>query len=149
MKNAKQIFHITSYAQYPLMLIGLYFCCRPLILNDLNSLWTEYNKALIFYGLGISFATLQDTSKVQNEFSRRIYANPKSSRIFLLTIVILISFFIGFGLFGYFVSDNATVREVSFGCIVLGIGMMGMLKSAIEMAEIHKKETVAERLEEA
>ena len=96
MKNAKQIFHITSYAQYPLMLIGLYFCCRPLILNDIESLWTEYNKALIFYGLGISFATLQDTSKVQNEFSgisserlfKTSFSSPAEATRFLATFLV-------------------------------------------------------------
>ena len=38
-----------------------------------------------------------------------------------------------------FVRIQFLKKEVSFGAIVLGIGMVGMLKSAIEMADYHGK----------
>jgi hypothetical protein len=43
-----------------------------------------------------------------------------------------------FGLYGIFVADNKNVQELSLGVIALGIGLIGVLKSAIEMSEFHK-----------
>jgi hypothetical protein len=139
MKNAKQTFHLISYLQYPLLLMGLYFAYRPLLLSDFDSLWVGINKGLVFVGLGISFSTLQDTQKVQNNFSRKIFENPKKSRIFLMVLLIQIVLFMGFGLFGLFFAESKPIQEVSFGVIALAIGMIGQLKAAIEMAENHKK----------
>jgi hypothetical protein len=38
------------------------------------------------------------------------------------------------------------LREVSFGMMMLALGMIGMLKSAVEMAEFHLKKAAASRL---
>ena len=64
LKNYKQFFQYLSYAQYPLMLVALYFAYEPLIsgVESLDTLFEAYNKSLLFMGLGISFSTLQDTT---------------------------------------------------------------------------------------
>jgi hypothetical protein len=67
MKDTRKLFHYISYLQYPLMLVGLFFCYKPFI-SDINSLWVEFNRAMVFMGLGISMSTLQDTAKTQNTF---------------------------------------------------------------------------------
>ncbi len=138
MKNAKQVFHYISYLQYPIMLVALYFSFRPLLTN-LVTIWADYNKALMFMGIAISFSTLQDTQKTQNNISKRVFENPKYANIFLVVICMQILASVSFGVFGVFISENAAIKEVAFGLILLGMGLVGLLKSAVEMAENHKK----------
>ncbi len=139
MNDPKRLFHLISYLQYPLLLIAIFYCYRPLIYS-LDSIWIDLNKGLVFLGLGISFSTLQDTTKTQNKLSKRIFENPRYARLFLIFLVFQILFFITLGMVGLFFTQNGSIKEVSFGVIVFGIGMIGMLKSAIEMAENHRKE---------
>lgn len=138
MKNARQTFHIISYVQYPLMLLALAFAIRP-YLTGFDSIWHDFKYLLIFAGLGISFSTLQDTTKVQNTVSRKVWEDAKKSRIMLLLMLTMALSFILFGMFGFFVTANANIQEIAIGMVVLGIGLIGMLKSAIEMAEHHRK----------
>lgn len=140
--NAKDFFHKISYLQYPLMLIGLYFAVRPYIAG-FDTLWDSLNSLLIFMGLGISFSTLQDTTKTQNEVSRRIWEDPKKGKRFITFMSVATLLFIILGLFGYFFSNLSVLQELSFGLIVLGIGFMGMVKSAVEMFEYHRKDKEA------
>jgi hypothetical protein len=134
MDRYKNIFNRISYLQYPLMVVGVFYCYRPLF-TDISTLFVEMNKALVFLGLGISFSTLQDTKKVQNNFSKRIYQNPRSTKIFILIMSGMVLFFCAAGLAGFFMSEENAFSELAFGLISVGIGMIGMLKAAVEMAE--------------
>ena len=128
------MFHYVSYLMYPLMLVGLYYVYLPFF-TDFKSLLSQYNKALVFIGLAISFTTLQDSKKTQNKFSKRIWENPKHSKIFLGYLIILIFAILGFGFFCLFTTK---LNELAYGVIALGIGLIGMLKTALEMAEYHQ-----------
>lgn len=139
MKDPKKIFQVVSYLQYPLMLSGLYFVLKPYF-NDFENIFKDFNSAFIFMGLGISFSTLQDTTKTQNNFSKRIWENPKKGKQMITFMAIMAFSIIAFGIFGYFISKNGKLQELSFGFIVLGIGFVGMLKTAIEMFENHRKD---------
>lgn len=90
-------------------------------------------------GLAISFSTLQDTTKTQNKLSLRVYQNPKYAKYFIIYLVLLTLTFLIFGIFGLLFSKNENFQAIAFGSITLGIGMIGMLKVAIEMAEYHGK----------
>jgi hypothetical protein len=72
MKETKLIFHYISYLQYPLMMIAMLFALKPYIFG-FETLFSDFNKMLVFMGLGISFSTLQDTTKTQNKLSLKIY----------------------------------------------------------------------------
>ncbi len=138
-QDTKILFHYISYVQYPLMAVATYYYMQPFF-NNLESIWIDFNKALMFFGIAVSFSTLQDTQKTQNKFSLRVWQNPKYAKLFLILIFFQILFFILFGIFGFFISENSAVKELSFGSILFGMGMIGLLKSAIEMAENHRKE---------
>ncbi len=138
MKEAKDLFNYLSYLQYPILILALYYILKPLLFRELDLL-ESINKALLFYGLGIGFATLQDTTKTQNNFSLRIYQNPTKAKIFIYTILFMTLFFIVLGLLGLYVLKFEKLTEISIGCIGLGIGMIGVLKSVVEMAEHHSK----------
>ena len=45
-----------------------------------------------------------------------------------------------FGLKGYFLSNEGVLKDLSVGIIVLGLGMFGFLKAAIEMFENHRSD---------
>lgn len=137
MLNVKNTFHIISYVQYPFMFIALYYAFKPYIVG-FETLWENSNNALIFMGLGISFSTLQDTTKSQNKLSRKTWENPKKGKIALTVITIMASLSIIMGLYGILSSTNEVLKELSFGIIVIGIGLVGLLKTAIEMFENHR-----------
>lgn len=142
--NFKQIFHLISYLQYPLMVIAMFYAIHP-YLNGLDAMaenfelvLSDLNKMLVWMGLSISFSTLQDTSKTQNKVSKRIWEDPRKGKRMIIMITLAIVIFLGYGVFGYFISSNPKIQEVSFGSIVLGIGMTGMLKAGVEMFENHR-----------
>ncbi len=121
----RQTFQVLSYLQYPLMALGLFFSVKPYfkgfeyLAENPNIVFVNYNYALIFMGLGISFSTLQDTSKMQNEFSRKIWKNPKKGKIVILIICGLV-----------------------LECLIFGIGLIGFLKTALEAFENHREDRI-------
>ena len=141
MKNTRQFFHILSYIQYPLMVVVLYYYVHVVIsITRHEPDWSALNSALIFLGILVGFSTLQDTTKTQNKISRKTWESPRKGRIALWTISLLVLLFLISGLVGYFSSRENIHKEVSFGLLVLGIGMLGMLKGAIEMFENHRSD---------
>lgn len=135
--KSKLLFHKISYIQYPLMLIALFFMFKPYF-TGFEMIWENYNNALIFMGLAISFSTLQDTQKTQNKISKKVWENPRKGKIFLVIMGLTALFFILSGMYGIFISENGIFKEVSFGMFVFGIGFIGMLKAAMEMFENHR-----------
>ena len=144
--NFKTIFHYISYLQYPLMLIGLYFVFSPYLLGmeklkeNPDLIFRNLNNVLIFMGLGVSFSSLQDTTKTQNEFSKKIYESPKKGKAFIRLLCLMILIILISGLIGYYNSVESVLKDLSVGLIVLGLGMFGFLKAVIEMFENHRKD---------
>lgn len=137
MSNVKSLFHTISYVQYPLMLIALFYTVVPYV-SGFDVFWSSINQALIFAGLAISFSTLQDTQKTQNDFSKKIWQSPQKGKRALMFIFVTALAMLVFGLYGFFVAKDGVVKEVAFGTLMLGIGYIGLLKSAIEMFENHR-----------
>ena len=137
MGKVKQTFQAISYLQYPLMLAGLGWMVYPYFAG-FDTFWTSLNNALVFMGLGISFSTLQDTTKTQNNFSRKIWEDPRKGMMALIVISGTTVVFLAVGMFGFFLSEGGILKEVSFGTLMLGLGYVGLLKSAIEMHEHHR-----------
>lgn len=104
---------------------------------DVNTLLQSINKTFIVLGLGISFFALQYTTQMRHKLSRQIWQDRQKSRQFLAVFSITILLVLMAGVFSYLSTSENALKEVSFGAIVLGIGMIGMLKGAIEMAEYH------------
>ncbi len=144
--NFKATFHYISYLQYPLILIGLYFALSPYLSGieklreNIDLIFQNLNNALIFMGLGVSFSSLQDTTKTQNKISRKIWENPKRGKIMILTMCSIILLILVLGLIGYLSVTNGILKDLSVGLIVLSLGMFGFLKASIEMFENHRKD---------
>jgi magnesium-transporting ATPase (P-type) len=126
------------------MLIGLYFTIKPYLqgIEQLKEnpelIFQSLNSSLIFMGLGVSFSSLQDTTKTQNKFSEKIWSNPIKGKIMISIMSLMILSFLTLGLIGYYITDLGILKELSIGIIILGLGMFGSLKGAIEMFENHR-----------
>ena len=139
MQNIKAIFHKISYIQYPLVVVSMvYYVLFIISMSNKAPDWQLLNNVLLFYGISLSFSTLQDTTKTQNKFSRKIWEHPKKGKRMLFIIVLLMVVLLVAGIIGMFGSTATIHREVSMGLIVLAIGLMGILKSASEMFENHR-----------
>jgi len=141
--NIKQIFHYFSYLQYPLLLAALYFAIEPYLgglnlSNDKEIVIQSLNNVLIFMGLGVSFSTLQDTTKTQNKMSKKVWESPVKGKVFISFLTLMTLFLIITGLMLFFDSANVIFKDVSFGLIIMGIGMIGLLKASVEMFENHR-----------
>jgi len=140
----RQFFQVISYLQYPLMLLALYFAFNPIIIGlDLvkenpNIYFENMNRMLIFMGLGVSFSALQDTTKTQNRFSRKIYEDPVKGKILILAIILMIGIFLVLGLIGFFSIEDQAFNDLATGMIIMGLGMFGFLKAGVEMFENHR-----------
>ena len=132
-----QFFQAASYLQYPFMLVALGYTLVPYF-TGFDTFWSSVNKALIFAGLGISFSTLQDTGKTQNNFSRKIWQDPKKGKRALIVIALTALGLLCFGMYGFMTAREGIAKEVAFGTLMLGISYIGLLKAAIEMHERHR-----------
>jgi len=141
--NNKLFFHYLSYLQYPLLIGVLYFTYK---LNsserNLNVRLEMTNNMLVFMGLAISFASLQDTKKVSFKLEKKIWENPKTGKLFIRFLMTSTILLLIFGIFGYFISENENIKVVSFGIIILGVGLLGMLKTGMEIFENHRKDKI-------
>lgn len=136
-------FHLLSFLQYPLLVPAVFFCYRPFF-NELEGLFQDLNAGLVFFGLAISFSTLQDTTKTHYKLAERLFRNPRISFGFLALLIVEIVVFIVAGLVGMMSTSDSALKEVSFGIIVFGLGLTGLLKSAVEMAEYQQRKAAAE-----
>ena len=141
MNNPRKIFNAISYLQYPLMLGAIGFYIPFIISLTKNSPdWTSLNYTLILFGVALSFSTLQDTTKTQNKFSKKVWEDPKKGRIAIVIIALLAFGLIIFGLSMLYFSKSDMTENIAVGITVLGIGLVGLLKSGIEMFENHRKD---------
>ena len=122
----------------------MYFAFKPYLYgldylkDNPEVLFDNLNSVLIFMGLGISFSSLQDTSKTQNELSKKIWQNPRKGKIAIIIISLFILILLTSGLTGFYFSETGILKDLSIGIIVLSLGMFGLLKAAIEMFENHR-----------
>lgn len=143
MNKIKQLFHLLSYLQYLLLAVGLFFIIKPFfkgfdyISSNSGYFFQNYNYALIFLGLTLGFASLQDSTKTTLKYEKKIWKNPKKAkRTMIITIATMIIFLFA-GVFGFVMKDSV-IKEFAYGSIVLAVGLLGYLKLQMEMYENHK-----------
>ena len=139
MKNPTKIFHAISYLQYPLMLVAFGFYI-PFVISLIQRPidWAMLNYMLIFLGVALSFSTLQDTTTTQNKISKRVWQDPRKGKALLVVFAVSAFVLIVSGLWSLFVLEGDQTESVAIGLTVLGIGMIGLLKVALEMFENHR-----------
>lgn len=144
MNRAISFFHYLSYLQYPLYAIALYYSVLPylngidFLVDNIDILLININRFFIFLGLGISFASLQDTSLTSLKFEQAILKSPVQTKVLLIVLTFSTFAMITLGLVGYFATNYASLNEISLGSLILGIGFLGLLKMHIESIRAHR-----------
>ncbi len=146
MEKLIKVFHYLSFIKYPLLLIALYFCYRPIVLDKIDFL-EDLNNGLIFLGLGIGLDSLKDYEKL-NWLDRKVLHKPKIATYYFIIMGLIIFGFIFLGIKGYVSVDDSKLKELSIGLIVTGIGTIGFLKSGIEATKsyIEKQKTATNQV---
>lgn len=153
MNSHRHIFHLISYLQYPFYAGGLIYVIISLfrmtgVINESGiELTTDqvleigfyfWNIAFFLFGLGVSFSTLQDTSKTQNKLSQRVWQDPKKGKLALVFMTLTALFFVTLGLLGMLVFPESIIGMLSYGFLAFGIAYICVVRSAIEMFEHHR-----------
>ena len=137
--DARQVFQWLSYLQYPAMLVALYYVASPFF-TGLGGLLEALNNALLYAGVGIGMSSLQDPTRTQNEVSRKVWEDPRKGywMLWLLTVQALLPILLG--LAGTALAASTALSQLSLGLVAFGLGMIGLLKTAIEMREHHRRD---------
>lgn len=140
-QGARAVFQALSYLQYPAMVVGLVYAARPLF-NRMEGLFDDWNYALLYAGVGIGMASLQDPTRTQNKISHRVWQDPRKGRLmlWLLTVEALVPIVIG--MVGAYLASSTALNQLSLGLIAFGLGMVGLLKTALEMFDHHRLDRV-------
>jgi len=135
--SPRNVFQAVSYLQYPLMLVALGYAAKPLV-TGLDGILDDANYALLYMGIGIGLSSLQDPTRTQNEISRKVWQDPRKGMVMLWMLALYAFGMIAIGLLGSYLSRTSAINQLSLGLFSLGLGMIGLLKTAIEMFEHHR-----------
>ena len=137
--NYKKVFNLISYLRFPFFLWGIYFLIRFfIVLKSGHNGWEQINNFLILTGIGLAFASLKDPARKTNLISKRIWKNQSVGILMIVFISLFICALILLGLSTLFFSNSYRSESVAVGMIVLGIGMIGYLKYAVERINSQK-----------
>ncbi|MEL1265632.1 hypothetical protein [Pseudoxanthomonas putridarboris] len=119
------------------MLVALGYALKPYLTGFVGML-DAWNYALLYMGVGVGLSSLQDPTKTQNDISRKVWQSPLKGAVMLWVLAILAFGMILVGLLGSYLSRTSAINQLSMGLFAVGLGMFGLLKTAIEMFEHHR-----------
>lgn len=146
--EARQLFQWLSYLQYPAMLAMLVYlglglwAMRELRVSGWEPILDFANLALLYGGVGIGLSSLQDPTKTQNKASLRVWQDPAKGRLLLIVLALEAFVPIVIGLVGASLAKSSALSQLALGLVAFGLGMIGLLKTAIEMREHHRMDRV-------
>ena len=142
--SVRDVFQWVSYLQYPALLVAVGYAVKAALsiatagADGWSPVFDDANYVLLYAGVGIGLSSLQDPTRTQNDVSRRVWQDPRKGRWML----VLLSFYtltsMVAGLVGAYLADTTVVNQLSLGLVAFGLGMVGLLKTAIEMREHHR-----------
>lgn len=134
--EARAVFQALSYLQYPAYLVALGYAARPLFTRA--GMLDDWNYALLYAGVAVGLSSLQDPRKTQNKVSLRVWQDPVKGRRMLWLLAAEALLPIAVGLAGAYLAPSTALNQLSLGLVAFGLGMVGLLKTAIEMFEHHR-----------
>ncbi|MCA0177717.1 MAG: hypothetical protein LCH73_15770 [Proteobacteria bacterium] len=140
----RDAFQWLSYLQYPAMLVALGYVCKSMLAmpalrqTGWAPLFDDWNYAMLYMGVGVGLSSLQDPTKTQNELSRRVWQDPRKGRWMLVVLAAYALGTMALGLVGAYLADSTALNQLSLGLVAFGLGMVGLLKTAIDMREHHR-----------
>ncbi|WP_372018877.1 hypothetical protein [Pseudoxanthomonas sp. 10H] len=136
-RSPRRLFHAASYLQYPFIALACFYVARPYF-NGFDSIFGDFNLALLHAGVGIGFSSLQDPTTTQNEFSRKVWEDPRKGSWAIGIIAAVVVLALAGGLAGLYLAGESPWSQLAMGLVGLGLGLFGLLKTAIEMFENHR-----------
>lgn len=97
----------------------------------------DINNGLLFLGIALSFTSLIDINR-RTRVGDYIYGNPRRSAIWLSYLCILILGLFGLGIYGQFFSEKEGIKAVATGFMVLGIGVLSLLRMTLEIIKTYR-----------
>ena len=143
-RSVRDFFQALSYLQYPALAMALvYAVLAGLALGKaaqagMAPVFDLMNYVLLYAGVGIGLSSLQAPTKTQNEMSRKVWQDPRKGRWMLVLLAFYALGAMAAGLFGAYRAESTVVNQLSLGLVAFGLGMVGLLKTAIEMREHHR-----------
>ena len=144
--TARSLFQRVSYLQYPAMLVAVAYAVKSGLsaasakATGWAPVFDDLNYVLLYAGIGIGLSSLQDSTKTQNGVSLRIWRNPRKGRWMLMLLSAYAFSAMALGLLGAYMADSTAASQLSMGLVAFGLGMVGLLKTAIEMREHHRSD---------
>lgn len=142
--EARQVFQGLSYLQYPLLLVSVVYMVQAVlaVFALRTSGWAPVldlaNLVLLYAGVAIGLSSLQDPTKTQNKASLRVWQDPAKGRLLLWMLAVYALIAIVIGLVGASLTKDSAISQLALGLVAFGLGMIGLLKTAIEMREHHR-----------
>lgn len=143
-RSVRDFFQALSYLQYPALAVALvYAVLAGLALGKaaqagMAPIFDLMNCVLLYAGVGIGLSSLQDPTKTQNEMSRKVWQDPRKGRWMLALLAFYALGAMAVGLLGAYRAQTTVMNQLSLGLVAFGLGMVGLLKTAIEMREHHR-----------
>ena len=134
-------FQMLSYLQYPAMVATAVYAARPLF-NGMADAFDDWNYALLYAGVGVGLSSLQDPTRTQNKISQKVWQDPRKGRLMLWLLSVEALLPIVTGLVGAYLATSTVLNQLSLGLVAFGLGMVGLLKTALEMFEHHRLDRV-------
>lgn len=142
--SVRDVFQWASYLQYPALLVALAYmvssvrAVATVATTGWSPVYDAANYVLLYAGIGIGLSSLQDPTRTQNAMSRRVWQDPRKGRWLLALLAFYAFGAMAGGLAGAYLADFTVVNQLSLGLVAFGLGMVGLLKTAIEMREHHR-----------
>lgn len=142
--SVRDVFQWVSYLQYPALLVAVGYAVKATLsiatagADGWSPVFDDANYVLLYAGVGIGLSSLQDPTRTQNEVSRRVWQDARKGRWMLALLALYALGAMAGGLAGAYLADSTVVNQLSLGLMAFGLGMVGLLKTAIEMREHHR-----------
>lgn len=141
---AREVFQRISYLQYPALFAAMAYAVGAgmAAVSVGRTGWAPvldgWNHMLLYAGIGIGLSSLQDPRRTQNTLSLRVWRDPRKGRWMLVLIAFYALAAMALGLLGAHAAAGTAVQQLALGLLAFGLGMVGLLKTAIEMREHHR-----------
>lgn len=134
MSRFLKYFHYLSYLQYVFLVWALFYWIMIFIgSKSYQNIYINYS--LILFGISISFTSFYNL-KNKKGFSDKLFLKPKLFKVYIVYVLVLSFSLLFWGIYLYFFAASGKSSDISIGLIVLGIGVLNLLKMSIERANI-------------
>ena len=88
-------------------------------------------------GIALSFISLADINK-RTKIGDKIFGNSKYAKRWIIYVVMVLVTIYSMGVYTHFFTEKETLKDLSIGIFVLGIGMIGMLRMTLEIIKSYQ-----------